>query len=230
MPALGFGVPLAELACSLPGRTGDPAETARFEEAVRGCWSGKSPEDRLVVLSAFGRTCRHETLDEYAPLDYPDLYREFAALPPTVEAVRAFAGRTGSLAFGEAIVPVDAGGTPIGPAEADRAAEGPEAGRWPLVHGEPVSLWRDEAFALGKCLEIDAILRSRDVGAMREFVGIGEETFSWRLSREDRRKLLRQPADKTSFLPPEVRWRQLFGPGRKVPSAARTHGNEVSAL
>lgn len=229
-PALGFGIPLAELGCPVPDSNEDPAETGRFEDAVRRCWAGKSPDDRLVILSAFGTACPIEPVDEYAPLDDPDLYREFAALTPTAEAVRAFAGRRGRLAFDELIVAVDADGTPIVSAEADRAVDVRGTGRGALIYGEPVSLWRDEVFALRLCLEIDAALRARDVGAMRQFVEIGGDTFSWLLSEEDHRRLLRGPADKTAFLLPETRWRRIFGSSREVPPAARTHGNEISAL
>lgn len=172
LPALGFGIPLAELECPVPDWSEGPAKTAEFEDAVRRCWARKSSDDRLVILSAFGTACPIEPLDEYAPLDDPDLYREFAALAPTAEAVRVFAGRRGRLAFDELIVSVDADGTPIVSAKADRAAEMRGTGRGLLVWGEPVSLWRDEVFALRLCLEIDAVLRARDVRAMRQFVEI----------------------------------------------------------
>jgi hypothetical protein len=231
LPALGFGIPLAELGCDMPDWSqGLVAETARFEDAVRRCWARKSSDDRLVIVSAFGTACPIEPADEYAPLNDPDLYREFAALSPTAEAVCAFAGRRGRLAFDELIVAVDTKGTPIVSAEVDRTGETHGTGRGRLVWGEPVSLWRDEVFALRLCLEIDAVLRARDVGAMRQFVEIGKETFSWLLSEEDHRRLLREPADKTSFLLPETRWRQIFGSSREVPPATRTHGNEPRVL
>jgi hypothetical protein len=87
-----------------------------------------------------------------------------------------------------------------------------------------------EIIALRKCLEIDVILRSMDVEAMRRLVGIGEETFCWLLSEEDQRGLLRRTGTKTSFQLPEVRLRQLFRPDYEIPPAARTHGNEPRAM
>jgi hypothetical protein len=230
LPTAVFGIPIAELPCLPPDRNYDTAKVTGFVDAARRCWAEKCSGDRLFILSSVSVQYLDQPKDEYAPLEDSTLHRDFAALSATLGAVCAFARSHGSLTWGDPIILVDADGTPLDPVKASETLGTRSDRPWPLVHAEPVSLWWDEIIALRKCLEIDVILRSMDVEAMRRLVGIGEETFCWLLSEEDQRRLLRRTGTKTSFQLPEVRLRQLFRPDYEIPPAARTHGNEPRAM